>query len=179
MDCNNSEVNVKAIESHYIDFLQKVRVENSYAIIYRENSLRKKSFINTVLSILPVALITLISLKKEWLDILLILAAASTVLESITKYLPYEKRAGELLKFISATDAIIVKLEYVWVQYKHKNHDIDWLTEQQKDICNDYIKAKNGNLVQVTYPLNKRMEKKALEKAEIDMLNQFENDKGE
>ena len=83
------------------------------------------------------------------------------------------------LKFISATDAIIVKLEYVWVQYKHKNHDIDWLTEQQKDICNDYIKAKNGNLVQVTYPLNKRMEKKALEKAEIDMLNQFENDKGE
>ena len=124
MDCTNSNINIKAIENHYIDFMYKVRVTNAYATFYRENSLKKQSIINTVLGILPVALIALISLKKEWLDILLVLAAASTVLEAIAKYLPYEKRAEELLVLISTTDAFVVKLEYVWIQYKHKNHEI-------------------------------------------------------
>jgi hypothetical protein len=179
MDCTNCDINKKAIENHYIDFMQKVRVTNAYATVYRENSLRKRSIINTVLGILPVALIALISLKKEWLDVLLVLASASTVLEAIAKYLPYEKRAEELLMLISKTDAIVVKLEYVWIQYKHKNHDIDWLVEQQKDLSNDYTKAINRNLPQVTYPLNKRMEKIALEKAEAEMLNLLKNDEGD
>jgi len=121
MGDTNCNVNVRAIENHYIDFLQNIRFINNYANIYRESCMRLNSIINTVFGILPVAIITLISLKKEWLDVLLILAAASTVFEAIIKYLPYEKRAEEFLKCIRATDAIIIKLEYVWVQYKHKN----------------------------------------------------------